>query len=453
MTDKHLSEISLPLGWTRNVKSAILHVVSLAHYAIVVARGWAANSVNARVRLSAQSDQLKQEVQLLREELRIKDARLAKIDPRHRPHYPAAERMAILELKAARGWSLAQVARAFLVEPDTITAWLRRIDEIGSPALVQLHQPVNKFPDFVRHVVQRLKLLCPSMGKVKIAQVLARAGLHLCATTVGRMLKTKAKTPPPTEPQAADDAEGPVQAQRVVTAKHPNHVWHVDLTIVPTVSGFWTAWLPFSLPQRWPYCWWLAVVVDHFSRRVMGTAVFHKQPSGRQVRDFLAGTIRDAKARPKYIVCDKGSQFWCQGFKRWCKRRKIRPRFGAIGKHGSIAVIERFIRSLKSEGLRRILIPLNIRRMQQELAAVVGWYNTHRPHTWLGGRTPEERYQRIPAACRRPRFEPRARWPRGSPCASPRAKVRGKPGVCLQLVVEHHAGRRHLPIVTLRRVA
>jgi len=30
--------------------------------------------------------------------------------------------MAILELKAARGWSLAQAARAILVGPDTIAA-------------------------------------------------------------------------------------------------------------------------------------------------------------------------------------------------------------------------------------------------------------------------------------------------------------------------------------------
>ncbi len=244
---------------------------------------------------------------------------------------------------------------------------------------------------------------------------------------------------------------GPLQ--RVVTAKHPNHVWHVDLTIVPTVSGFWTAWLPFSLPQYWPFCWWAAVVVDHFSRKVMGGAVFRKQPSSNQVCDFLAKTIRDAKATPKYVVCDKGTQFWCSPFKRWCRRRKIKPRFGALGQHGSIAVVERLIRTLKAEGLRRVLLPLNLRRMREEVAAVVGWYNSHRPHTWLGGRTPEERYRRIPAACRRPRFEPRTRWPSQSPCASPYAHVRGKPGVCLELVVEHYQGRNHLPIVALKRVA
>jgi len=126
---------------------------------------------------------------LLREELPIKDVRLAKIDPRRRPYYPSPERMVILELKAARAWSLAQDARAFLVEPATIAAWLKRIDEDSESALVQLREPVNKFPDFVRHVVQRLKTLCPTMGKVKLAQVLARAGLHLGVTTVGRMLK------------------------------------------------------------------------------------------------------------------------------------------------------------------------------------------------------------------------------------------------------------------------
>jgi transcriptional regulator with XRE-family HTH domain len=44
--------------------------------------------------------------------------------------------MAILELKAARGWSLAQAARAFLVEPETVAAWLKRISEHDPPSLV-----------------------------------------------------------------------------------------------------------------------------------------------------------------------------------------------------------------------------------------------------------------------------------------------------------------------------
>lgn len=42
----------MPSGRAGNVKSAVLRVVSLAHYAIVTARGWAANSINAQVRLT-----------------------------------------------------------------------------------------------------------------------------------------------------------------------------------------------------------------------------------------------------------------------------------------------------------------------------------------------------------------------------------------------------------------
>ncbi len=66
----------------------------------------------------------------------------------------------------------------------------------GHDALVQMRTPVNRFPDYVRYTVQRSKTLCPAMGKIKIAQTLARAGLRLGATTVGRMLREDA-TPKP----------------------------------------------------------------------------------------------------------------------------------------------------------------------------------------------------------------------------------------------------------------
>ncbi|MCD4728660.1 MAG: hypothetical protein K8R46_13425, partial [Pirellulales bacterium] len=58
--------IPLPDGWSRRVKSAVLNVISLAQYAIIYTQSWAANSVNARVRLRAQLDQALQEVALLR---------------------------------------------------------------------------------------------------------------------------------------------------------------------------------------------------------------------------------------------------------------------------------------------------------------------------------------------------------------------------------------------------
>ncbi len=99
----------------------------------------------------------------------LKDARMRSISAQQRPHYSPVERMAILQLRAACGWSRKQTADTFLVTSATIASWNRRVDEQGPDALLQLPGPVNRFPDFVRYAIQQLKVLCPSMGKVKIA--------------------------------------------------------------------------------------------------------------------------------------------------------------------------------------------------------------------------------------------------------------------------------------------
>ncbi len=143
--------ISLPKSWPRRVKSAVLHVISLAHYAIVRARGRAAGGASSQERFSAENERLSEECALLREEIRIKDLRMAQIPPHKRPRYRPQERMAILELRAARGWTIKQTADTFLITQATVSSWMRRIDEKGSGALLQLPEPVNKSPGFVRY--------------------------------------------------------------------------------------------------------------------------------------------------------------------------------------------------------------------------------------------------------------------------------------------------------------
>ncbi len=102
---KHTKSIPLPQNCPLRVKSALLHVITLAQFAKAYAQGWAANSVNARMRLKARAGQFEQEAARLREETRIKDARMRSIPSHRRPHYSPVERMAILQLRAARGWS------------------------------------------------------------------------------------------------------------------------------------------------------------------------------------------------------------------------------------------------------------------------------------------------------------------------------------------------------------
>ena len=79
----------------------------------------------------AELDRLRTEVKLLQEELRIKDTRTAAVDPHRRPYYRPTERLAILMLRAARGWSTAETAKRFLVQPATVASWGKRVDEGG----------------------------------------------------------------------------------------------------------------------------------------------------------------------------------------------------------------------------------------------------------------------------------------------------------------------------------
>jgi transposase InsO family protein len=384
----------------------------------------------------------------------IKDARLAAIPPRERPYYPPAERFAILQLRGRACWNAAETARRFLVTPATIGSWTQRLDEHGRDALVQTRVPVNRYDDAVTLLVHELHRAAPHQGRRKKAALLMRAGLRIAASTVRRLRQRRPPPAPPLRPQPPPKTElgkEPTadKPARAVTAKYPGHVWHVDLTVMPIGaggSGFWVAWWPFALILRWALSWHIALVLDHFSRALVAFAVFKQEPTADEIRAFLERAVVAAGRAPKYIVSDQGAQF--QGeYRDWCKQNGVRPRFGAVGQHGSIALIERFIRSLKEEFLRRILVPFSLARMHAVLSAYQLWYNEHRPHEALGGRTPAEVRDALVPARDKPRLEPRTRWP----------LARGDPSVrrCgrLELVVSHVGGYRELPVIELREAA
>jgi transposase len=105
---------------------------------------------------------LESEVAMLREELRIINARLRRVPAHRRPQYTGLERMAILQVRAMRGWNKTDTSRHFLVSDDTIRDWLRRVDD---DALVRTSPPVHRFPDVVRYAIQQIKRFCPTLGK------------------------------------------------------------------------------------------------------------------------------------------------------------------------------------------------------------------------------------------------------------------------------------------------
>jgi transposase InsO family protein len=160
------------------------------------------------------------------------------------------------------------------------------------------------------------------MGKVRISQMLAKAGLHLSPSTAKRMLTRHYPNSTDTNPsptasvlsnatnthESESSSSTHDKPARIVTAQYPEHVWHTDLTVVPTALGFWIPWLPFAIGQYWPFCYWVVAVLDHFSRKCLMAHALRAQPSTDDVTSVLDTAIAIAGKAPKYIVSDHGSQ-------------------------------------------------------------------------------------------------------------------------------------------------
>jgi putative transposase len=221
---------------------------------------------------------------------------------------------------------------------------------------------MNKLPDLVREIAARLRFEWPQWGSRRIAGMLGRLGIKASRSSVQRMLRRK----PPRPRKLARARKGPV------VAKKAGHVWLVDFS---RVTSFFRSVV-------------VGAVLDAFSRRVMAVRVFAREPDA----DDACALMRDAfrHRRPRWLITDRGVQFASRKFSRLLARLRIRRRFGAIGRHGSIALIERFWRSAKEERLRGLFLWMPIRSIETRVRRWVQWYNAERPHEGIGLRTPDE---------------------------------------------------------------
>ena len=311
-------------------------------------------------------------VRMLREAAEILGERWEKVPDRHRTHYTPAQRFRILRLRTFLGLSQRETAALFRVSVETIGRWeeeaLRGREEEDTPALVRPSPPVRRFSDVVRAVAKTMELAGVG-GNDLIARTLARAGWKMSARTVGRIRKER--RPRPRAPEAAS------AVPRAVKAGRPNHVWMADLTDVRGLFGLVT----FKI----------AVVFDAFSRMPLSMRLFVKEPSADEMARFVSRTARRF-GKPAHFVSDKGNCFRGGVFRRELKRLGVRPRFGAIGKKGSIALIERLWRTLKDTLGLRLLQPLVAEDLRRKVELGLIHYAHFRPHEALGGATPAEIY-------------------------------------------------------------
>jgi len=192
-------------------------------------------------------------------------------------------------------------------------------------------------------------------------------GVFISATTVRDILlrpKPQASTPAPAQ---AKEAEKP----RQIIARYPNHVWSVDRTRVWR-WGIWPTWL--------------LVAIDHFSRAVMAVAPLEGPNAGWVVDAMEQAFLRHGP--PKHIITDQEGVFVSEVFAALMRDWNIKQRFGAVGKHGSIAVTERVILTLKYEWLKRVPVIRGLDHLDRLLRDFAVYYNQYRGHATLGGAVP-----------------------------------------------------------------
>ena len=162
---------------------------------------------------------------------------------------------------------------------------------------------------------------------------------------------------------------------RVFVRDRPNQLWVTDITEHPTREGK-------------VYC---AVVLDAFSRRVVGWSISHN-PTAALTSNALGMAIeqRDAQPGATVIHSDHGTQFTSWAFTERARQSGLVPSMGSIGDCYDNAMIEAFWSRMQVE-------LLNTRRWKTrvELANAIFEYieifhNRRRRHSSLGMRTPIE---------------------------------------------------------------
>ena len=166
------------------------------------------------------------------------------------------------------------------------------------------------------------------------------------------------------------------------TADVPNRLWVADITYVPTWSGFL----------------FLAIVLDVYSRRVVGWAMANHMRK-ELVLEALDMAIYRRKPRGVVHHSDQCSQYTSIAFGKRCKEAGVLTSMGSIGDCFDNAMCESFNATLECE----LLAKRKFRNQREASLAVFdfieGWYNPHRRHSALGYLSPNNYERRmVPAA-------------------------------------------------------
>lgn len=206
------------------------------------------------------------------------------------------------------------------------------------------------------------------VGKKRVQRLMRQAGL-VGATRRRWVITTR---------RDEDAGPAPDLVKRKFLASKPNELWVADITYIPTWAGFL----------------YLAVVLDVFSRRIVGWAMATHLKTVL-VQDALDMAVH--QRRPENVIhhSDQGCQYTSIAFGLRCKEVKVRPSMGTVGDCYDNAMCESFFATLECELLEKRRFKNQAEARMAVFEFIEGWYNAHRRHSSLDNVSPikyEEKY-------------------------------------------------------------
>lgn len=297
---------------------------------------------------------------------------------------PAKARLAMLRWHQEHGQNVSLTCRHFAVSRPTFYRWQDRSQRVGLRGLGdRSHRPQRvTLPTWTTEqvlAVQRLREQFPYMGKAKLQRLLAREGIILSVSMVGRILRRlhlsgQVHEPPRLRRRRGRNQRRPhaIRKPKDYSIKQPGDLVQIDTLDVAVAHG--SRFLQLSLVDT--VCRWTAAEV----RR--GKAALTMTESLRRMEERLPFQLRA-------IQIDGGSEFKAE-FEAYCQERRIRlfvlpPRSPKLN-----GMVERLQRSYRDEFYACIDLEPRLEPVQTALRSYEDTYNTIRPHQALGYRTPQE---------------------------------------------------------------
>lgn len=253
------------------------------------------------------------------------------------------------------------LCRALVVSPSGYYAWLDREPSARAKGDAQLLRKIHVIHDESRgtYGVPRVHAMLAAdevfVGKKRVARLMKSAGLE------GACRRKKYKSTRDKDARPAPDL-----VEREFTATGPNQLWVADITYVPTWAGFL----------------YLAVVLDVFSRHIVGWAM-DTHLRAELVVDALNMAVGQRKPATVIHHSDQGCQYTSLAFGLRCREVGVKPSMGSVGDAYDNAMCESFFATLECELLDR-------RRFKNQLEArlaifdfIEGFYNPRRIHSAL----------------------------------------------------------------------